>query len=50
MLDFIIDLSQLVEQQAPLKEHYDTARQIIATWGDGPELVEFVLLEPLGED
>ncbi|MCY1675754.1 hypothetical protein OVA06_13730 [Pseudarthrobacter sp. SL88] len=46
MLDFIVDLSPLIEQRAPLSEQYDSARKILRNWGEGPDLVELVLLEP----
>ncbi|MFK4295416.1 hypothetical protein ABH924_000551 [Arthrobacter sp. GAS37] len=46
MLDFIIDLSPLLEQRAALAEQYDSARKILRNWGTGPDLVELVLLEP----
>ncbi|WP_427175229.1 hypothetical protein [Arthrobacter sp. 92] len=46
MLDFIIDLSPLIEQEAPRAEQYDSARKILRNWGKGPDLVELVLLEP----
>lgn len=46
MLDFVVDLSPLIEQRAPLSEQYDSARKILRNWGEGPDLVELVLLEP----
>lgn len=50
LLNSTTDLSALIEQGAPLQEQYDTARQILIQWGDGPDLVELVLLEPLSKD
>lgn len=46
ILDFIIDLSPLIERRAPLVEQYDSARKILESWDARPDLVELVLLEP----
>lgn len=46
MLDHIIDLSSSVRAGRPAKEQFDQVRQIFEQWGDGPDLIELVLLEP----
>ncbi|BCW82846.1 hypothetical protein NicSoilE8_05190 [Arthrobacter sp. NicSoilE8] len=47
MLDYIIDLSSSISEGLPAKHQFDSARQIFKTWGEGPDLIELVLLEPL---